>query len=243
MKFRSVHTKIWQDEWFSTLSRAGKLVFLYTITNPNIGMTGMYELPDRVVCFDTGLNQSELEDVKKELVGKVRFEDGWVYVINSTRYNTFRGEQLKQAEEKEASQIPKDVYTALSTGKPYGVSMPHGCPMDASISYPILSSNKKRGVGERTYTDRKLTLDQVAEGIVRAFNINLKRNFKVTNGFKPALKEWLDVYTPQEIEKAIRNIRLDDFWCDKMTPTILFRRKNPQGEAVDYISQLLNLSN
>lgn len=93
----------------------------------------------------------------------------------------------------------------------------------------------------KTYTDKKLTLDQVAEGIVKAFNINLKRNFKLSKGIIPNIEYWLDVYTPKEIERAIRNIQLDDFWNGKMTPTILFRRKNPQGEPVDYISQLLNL--
>ena len=50
-------------------------------------------------------------------------------------------------------------------------------------------------------------------------------------------------FKKKEIEKAIQQIKYHKFWSDKMTPTMLFRRKNPQGEPVDYISQLLVKNN
>ena len=135
---------------------------------------------------------------------------------------------------------PKD-----STNNPLGFSITHNNPLkpkkpniNININKNINKKNKKTPI--KTYTDKGLTLDQVAEKIIVAFNINLKRNFKLSKGIIPNIEYWLDVYTPREVELAIRNIKKDDFWLDKMTPTILFRRKNPQGEPVDYISQLLN---
>lgn len=98
---------------------------------------------------------------------------------------------------------------------------------------------KERIKEDKTYTDKKLTLDQVANTVVEAFNVHLGTCFRTSDGFKPNLEYWLNTYQPKEIEKAIQNIKYDEFWNGKMTPTIMFRRKNPQGEPVDYISQLL----
>ena len=101
------------------------------------------------------------------------------------------------------------------------------------------NNNDKNEKNDKKYTEAKLSLDEVAEKINEAFNVYLGRKFKGIDSFKNNLAYWLDTYQPKEIEEAIRNIKYDKFWRDKMTPTILFRRKNPQGEPVDYISQLL----
>lgn len=90
--------------------------------------------------------------------------------------------------------------------------------------------------------ENKWTLEEVGEMIVKAFNLYLGTNFKECKSFLGGLTYWLESYTPKDIETAISHIKYDKFWKDKMTPVILFRRKNPQGEPVDYISQLLNYS-
>lgn len=99
--------------------------------------------------------------------------------------------------------------------------------------------NEKDNNIKKKYTSENLTLDQVAERIIKAFNIYLNRRFKGVDSFKSNLEYWLNTYEPKEIAKAIEYSKYDKFWKDKLTPTILFRRKNPQGEPVDYISQLL----
>jgi len=102
-----------------------------------------------------------------------------------------------------------------------------------------VTKNDKNVKNDKKYTEANLSLEDVAEKINEAFNIYLGRKFKGIDSFKNNLAYWLDTYQPKEIEEAIRNIKYDKFWRDKMTPTVLFRRKNPQGEPVDYISQLL----
>lgn len=72
--------------------------------------------------------------------------------------------------------------------------------------------------------------------ILSLFNDVTKKKFKVLD--EKAVDYWITIHPIEEIENAIRNIPSDDFWKDKMTPTILFRRKNQNGEAVDYIDQL-----
>lgn len=92
----------------------------------------------------------------------------------------------------------------------------------------------------KTYGKEEWTLEQVGKALVEAFNIHLNRKFKYSPSILKGLEAWLKVYEPVEIEDAISQVKFDKFWSDKMTPTILFRQKNPQGEPVDYIGGLLN---
>jgi uncharacterized protein YdaU (DUF1376 family) len=62
-------------------------------------------------------------------------------------------------------------------------------------------------------------------------NVSLYNNFEY----------WLGIYSIQEIKTAIKNIRKSKWWAEHGTPTILLRRKNPNGENVDHIGSLLNI--
>ena len=66
MKTRVIHTKIWKDNYFSTLSRSEKIAFLYLLTNENINLCGIYELNDMELKIWTGLNDSEILEVKEK---------------------------------------------------------------------------------------------------------------------------------------------------------------------------------
>ena len=78
MKARVVHTKIWDDNWFLSLSRSSRMLFIYLITNQSIGLSGIYELPDSKIIYQTGLNSTELEQGKIDLKERVGFYKGWV---------------------------------------------------------------------------------------------------------------------------------------------------------------------
>lgn len=92
----------------------------------------------------------------------------------------------------------------------------------------------------KTYGKEEWSLEQVGKGVVEAFNTHLGRKFKFSSSILRGLEFWLKTYEPKEIEQAIYQVQFDKFWVDKMTPVILFRQKNPQGEPVDYIGGLLN---
>ena len=103
--------------------------------------------------------------------------------------------------------------------------------------------NDKNEKKEKRYTSQNLTLEEVSQKVVEVFNNNLGTKYKYSEGINSNLEYWLKTYEPKEMEQAIQQIKYDKFWRDKMTPTMLFRRKNPQGEPVDYISQLLVKNN
>jgi len=101
-----------------------------------------------------------------------------------------------------------------------------------------------KSVKDNTYisssTHKKYTLEELAKIYVDLFNKVMKTKYKSIKAILKGLEYWLQTYEIPDIEIAIRNIPSNKFWKDKMTPTILFRRKNPQGEDVDYIGSLLN---
>lgn len=153
MKSRKIKSKIWKDSWFADLSRASKLLFMYYITCEDLGLTGYMELPERVVCFDTGLTPSELENCKKELSPKVRFYGDWVYVVNLQKHDPIRGEgnTLWKAYERELAGVPQEVISSMDAP-----SMGDQCPTDGVIGIGIGKGNKKGGVGGNKPTPEQL---------------------------------------------------------------------------------------
>lgn len=78
--------------------------------------------------------------------------------------------------------------------------------------------------------------------ILMHFNTVYKTKY---TAYKPIVKlaeHWLEQYSIDEIKQAITNSRHDPWWKDKLTPTILLRKMNPNKEPVDYIGSFLNMS-
>lgn len=125
MKTRIVHTKIWKDTWFVRLSKDAKLLWFYLLTNDKINISGIYELDDREIVFDTSIDTSILPVLKKELYPKAVFHNGWVKITNVDKYNRYRNSNLNEkAFVREMSYLtPKDYkgleipnnYTSIDT--------------------------------------------------------------------------------------------------------------------------------
>ena len=77
--------------------------------------------------------------------------------------------------------------------------------------------------------------------LLMVFNETFKTNYTSIDSLKNNYNHWRKIYEPAQIEQAIINVSKDQFWKNKMTPTILFRQKNSNKESVDYIGQFLNL--
>ncbi len=77
--------------------------------------------------------------------------------------------------------------------------------------------------------------------VLDEFNNIFKSKYSNTTAIQNNYEFWRKKYEFNEIIQAINQIPKNKFWCDKMTPTTLFRRRNPNGEDVDYISTLLNV--
>lgn len=114
-----VNTRFWQDTYVADLDPSEKLVFLYLITSPYLSLTGIYEVPLKVVAMETGIDAEMVEKILKRFQqdGKVIYHKGWVCIINYPKYQYFKGGKLQKAIDKEIAAIPSDILKAF---KEYG---------------------------------------------------------------------------------------------------------------------------
>jgi len=135
MKTRIVHTKVWRDEWFANLSKDAKFLWLYLITNDQINICGIYEITNREILFDTGIEVTD--KMKDELKPKAIFVKTWVFIPNIEKYNKYRNAPTNQKVfDTEISRIPDGIIEAILSDTSIGTSI---------YTHPILQEirNKK----------------------------------------------------------------------------------------------------
>lgn len=167
---------MWEDEFFSTLTATQKLLFIYYITNDNIGLTGKYEITDRQTSFDTGLTQTQITDFKTifHTAGKIHFYKNWVYVVNATKLNGYSGEKLEKATSNELEDIPSDVNESLDTLSIgyQEVSTIGDTPINHK-SEIINHKSKDRGIVKGDYSDINSLQEEDFEKIAEKYQTTL----------------------------------------------------------------------
>lgn len=184
---RTVYTRIWEDEFFCALSFKEKVVFLYLITNVNIGLTGAYECDDRHVMFDTGITQEELNQIKKKFDSKFVFIGTWVIIKNFNRYNNFcnnKSPKIRQGYMNDYNRLPKEVRTHLED-----TCMIHVSDASDTINKHTINNNK----------DKKDNKEKK----------NKTRAVEINDTFPPDVKRVMEhyakVYNLQYIQKQFDN--------------------------------------
>lgn len=110
MKTRIIHTRFWQDNFVCKLTPKEKLLFIYLLTNEKIGLTGIYELPDKYIKAELELTQAELDVAKNKFQknGKFYFDNGWIVAVNVNKYNNYvSSPKVKMAYNRELGCIPE----------------------------------------------------------------------------------------------------------------------------------------
>lgn len=96
---RSVNTEFWTDEYVAELSRDAKLLFLYFLTNPLTNITGAYKIGRKKIKQDTDFTDDELDILLDQFEGdgKVIYRDGWIFLPNFLKNQSFGGNLPKTA--------------------------------------------------------------------------------------------------------------------------------------------------
>lgn len=120
MNTRITYTKFWKDDFIAGLNPTEKLLFLYFLLNERVNIIHCYEVTDRELIFDTGLDKDIILKAKAKFsaASKVLFFKNFVYLKNAQKYETYEGPQNQKAKEKLINQMPQDVrdwyqYTCL----------------------------------------------------------------------------------------------------------------------------------
>ena len=231
MKTRIFWTKTWKDDWFQSLSEQGQKLFLYLITNDLIGFSGCYQISD--YSLKTEARIKDTAKVKKELYPKVKFFKDWVYVVNSERYNSFRG-STEIAKERELKQIPNDVKESLFKGEGEG-----GLPDSPPLVTPHTNTNTNTNNKYRNISDiKEEEIKQVAqkyqvpikfvEGVLEDLenDIEAKGRDKYANKLA-ALRTWVKNQIKWDLEKG-KFVKLKDLEPHQIEDL----RKNPDKLSV-----------
>ncbi len=112
MKDRIVYPQLWLDEKFAGCSIPTKLLFMYLITNLQLGLSKYLHITDRQILFDTGLTPAQLTAGKKELIELkwIFFTENWVYHNHKCAYTDYSGqERVMNAKEREVASVPTKI--------------------------------------------------------------------------------------------------------------------------------------
>lgn len=89
--YRQLHCKMWSsDNWFINLTPEMKLLFIYLFSNERASMTGLYEIPLRIMSFETGLERDQIQKMLETFIkaDKIEydFERGVIWIKNMAKY-------------------------------------------------------------------------------------------------------------------------------------------------------------
>jgi hypothetical protein len=239
-KLRSVSTSFWSDPFVEDLTPTEKLLFLYLITNERTNMLGIYEASISKMSFETGIDKKTIKKALEgfERVGKVKYRDNFVLLINYMKHQKYNL-NMKKSAIKVYNELPKDLIDnklELDTNKPseaFESLLNHlGMVSKIEIEYEVEEEIENE--------EEKLILDRY-NNYLSLFNSIKKTEYPPLENYKDVdnnFKYWIKVYTPSKIKKAIEN-HDENFWMNPLCPFKLMRRRSRNQQKVDYIGDLL----
>lgn len=120
-KQRYINTRFWNDGFISDLDPVEKLVFIYFLTNEHTNISGIYELPLKIMSIETGIEISMLKKIVIRLKNRVRYIDGKVIIKNFVKHqetgspNVIKGilNCLKELDKKFIENLIKQGYYVI----------------------------------------------------------------------------------------------------------------------------------
>ncbi len=109
-------------------------------------------------------------------------------------------------------------------------------PLDKSVAYKYQDNKIKN-----THTEqRPITNGFTREALIEWWNKRYGKKFKPQSVSAELFNYWCGIYSEKEIKVAIGSHQKHQFWGDKLTPQLLFKKRDSKGADLDVIGQLLN---
>jgi len=115
MKTRIIHTKIWQDSWFSIQELDIKIYFLYLLTNEYMDISFFQEIPVSVESSDTKIPIDKIHEIKKYLKkeGKIIYYKDYLYLCNGYKYANYSGIKNSHSKLRTLFEMSDDIIKKL----------------------------------------------------------------------------------------------------------------------------------
>src|SRR3990167_9775119 len=114
-KERMIDTKFWSDGWITNkLNPLDRYLFLYLLTNDHTNLCGIYEIPLRIMSFETGIDKDELNrEMLKRLEPKAFYlKSEWIWILKFEKYHS-KNPKTKKGAEIAKNQIPSHVWEEI----------------------------------------------------------------------------------------------------------------------------------
>jgi len=230
--FRQLHTKIWSDKWFGGLPPDFKLLYIYLFGNDKSSMSGIYELPLRIIEFETGLKHNLILDILADFVnaGKIEYDYNAevIWIKNMRKYQgNNKSWQVQERIKKDIDGVPdcdlkKKYIEEEVVVIPDTASMPHGGSSDALItstsidtSIDIVKSIDSEGEGVGGGTTAPADCDEPCLSPLSTAFVNATKIPELTGG----PPRWIDALErmqkagvePIDVTNAVQELRERDY--------------------------------
>lgn len=109
-KQRYINDSFWTDPYVEKLSPDYKLVFLYLLTNPLSNISGVFEVRQKRVAYETGYDIEVIENIFKKLVEDnkiIQFKD-WIIIVNHIKHQSL-GDLTAKGINREIKEAPREI--------------------------------------------------------------------------------------------------------------------------------------
>lgn len=163
-----INTRFWDDNYIVELKPEEKLLFLYLITNALTDICGIYEVSEKRIAYDTGIDSLSIQKIlsKFQRDDKIKYVNGWICIKNFQKHQRTKSSKIKAGIKRSLSQIPEEVKKgidrlsiALDKPEPKPEPKPKPKPKDSEQSSrsPIPDSLKGKITTEDKYTPAEVS--------------------------------------------------------------------------------------
>jgi len=159
MKTRILHTQFWKDGFVRRLNPSDKLVYNYLLTNDKVNIVFCYELTVEEIVFDLGLTKKQVSQSLKVLKenNKISCFKDWVFLLNSCKYESYRGGKNEVSKTKITEKMSPDVLTWFNNPLDRGIDR----GIDRGTKIPPISHNTEIISHNTEYKEGKNGIDSL----------------------------------------------------------------------------------
>ena len=164
MRARQVQSRFWDDEFVVEATWQSRYVFMYLLTCPAINMSGIFQISDKKIAFETGLSDEDVMIAKEELSEhkKVLFHEGWIYIVNAFKNcKVWKSPMCWDAWEEEWSKVSQAIREHFNTTMDIDIYTTQKQEIDKEQLRP----RKKRQSFEEKKLVQSKTLDEELGGL------------------------------------------------------------------------------
>lgn len=145
-----IKDSFWTDSYVANLDPIEKLLYLYLLTNPLCNIAGIYEIQNRRIAFDTGIDKDMVEKMlnRFENDGKILRHHDWLILVNYAKHQSYKNPNVTKGIGRIIEELPIEVkalkgFERLSHFTLLNLTLPNLTVTESKDSENTMSWNKQ----------------------------------------------------------------------------------------------------